>query len=243
MIENINEEKLQEIIQNVVLPNSNIGVHKMTGPYANDYEQAKIIYDKILEEGFKTRGGEKASHGIISHVAMCGLSDNNISKNILNWEFGNYIQESIKIIFAIPSIIESNGKKYYIGEYPEMGIGVDADSESIQYGKFVEKIPKEFILGHLKITHGPGNEKLFWTSKYDFVLNNNYIGLKSQEEQQQFFDNYESCLRSLHILTFDEIGYNFADRMSTARTQREQSNYYCQKYFEKYEELKNTKNR
>lgn len=231
MIENITEEKLDKIINEIVIPNSNIGVHKMTGPYADDYEQTKEVYDKILKEGFKTKGGEKSHHGIISHIAMCGSSNDNISNNILNWNFGSRTGEGIKIIFAIPSIIECNDKKYYIGEYP-YSVAKNKEAESIPYGKFVEKIPKEFIMGYLKIKQGTS------TVSHDFIVNKDYIGLKSSEEIQSFFDSYEKVLENKFILTFDERGYNLANMIKKEPLDGIFGDtYYIKKFLDKYNEL------
>ena len=242
MIKNITEEKLQEIIDEIVIPNSNIGVHKMTGVYANDYEEIKKIYDKILSEGFEASGSYKVNYGIISHIAMCGMSNNYVSKQVMEWEFGNCIKEGIKIIFAIPSIIKINEKEYYIGEYPGISNDINyEDSESITYGKFAEIIPKEFILGHLKIKYGPGNERLMWTSSSDFILNNDYIGLKNQKEQQHFFESYEQELNKLFVLSFDEEGYEFARSMRDNCVIENKSDYYYRSFFKKYSELNNGK--
>ena len=237
MVENINEEKLQEILQNVVLPDSNIGVHKMTGFFANNYTEAKKVYDEILDVGFVCRGGEKGYHGIISHVAMCGLNNDYVADKVLDWDFGVRKKEGIKIIFAIPSIIISNNKEYYIGEYPQCA-AENIEAESITYGKLVNRIPKEFILGHLKIKYTSENQEIADKPIYDFVLNNNYIGIKSEEEKKEFFDTYEETLKNKLIFTLDERGYKMASAIKNeSGSSIFGDTYYVRKFFNKYNEL------
>lgn len=237
MIENISEEKLQEILQNVVLPDSNIGVHNMTVFFANNYTEAKKVYDEILDVGFVCRGGEKAYHGIISHVAMCGLNNDYIADKVLAWDFGLRKNEGIKIIFAIPSIIISNNKEYYIGEYPQCA-AENIEAESITYGMSVHRIPKEFILGHLKIKYISDNQGNAVKPIYDFVLNNNYIGIKSEEEKKQFFDTYEETLKNKLIFTLDERGYKMASAIKNeSGSSIFGDTYYVRKFFNKYDEL------
>ena len=240
MIENITEDQLQKIIEDFTLPNSNIGVHQMTGPFADDYEKVKVVYDNILQNGFIARGGYTASHGVTSRICMCGINNGNEAKNVIDWDYGNSIKEGIKIIFAIPSIIESNGKKYYIGEFPENSKAQNPDAESIPYSG-VDIIPSEFILGCLKVTYGPKNDKILYPTNNTFIINTNYIGIKSFEEQQQFFDSYSSKLDKMLIPTFDERGHYIATELCKDEILDKKSTYYYNMFFEKYKEINNNK--
>lgn len=229
MVENLSQEKLKNLLDEIVVDGSSIGVHEITK------ENPFKIYNKILEEGMYSRGGTNASQGITSTIWFCGRQNYDFDvKKLWDWYFQKTHEgEHCKIIIALPEIIEkSDGTKYYMGKYDN--INTYLSNQYTQY-KIIDKIPSEFIVGC--ILFDLHNDINIDTTRdnYRFVLNPNYIGLKNIESQKMYYDEYNAKF----ALTEERYLY-FMDELSKMKTD-DPFYIFFKDYIKKYEELNMSK--
>jgi len=173
VIENITEEQLQEILEQIVIPGSSIGVHSID---TND--TGLQIYDSILKEGLRIN----KSYGLVGTISFENPIEQFNAYNITSYEHGMDKNNIINnVIVAIPETGYINEEQYYIGQFFKYNGGYGKNDEranSIPLNWIKENLPKELIVG-LYINDTT-------TGKRSLIINPDYISFKSETEQQEF---------------------------------------------------------
>ncbi len=232
MLKNITGEELQKHLESIIIPESSIGVHGIST--SND---GIIIYRKIISNGLEIH---HSYAGIVSTVCFINPQENPDTfdiKDITGYCYGIDKNNMLcNVIIAIPEIMElPDGRSIYLGKFLKYNNGYGKNDQrafSVPIN-MIEKVPSQFIVG-LYIRE---------LNKYEgnFILNNNYIGLQTRENQQEFASKfYRQCndLLSKKILTFDEIGRESARKITTLRTFA--NDFYYNSFINKYDTVKNS---
>ena len=232
MYTNITDEQLKELLTNIIIPGSSIGVHGI-----GHSDNVIDVYNQIVETGLNIT---TPSYGVVGNVTFINPEENPDSydiHDITSYTYGDIINnKKYTVIIAIPNIMElPYGPKYFVGNfYKFSGYGKDDDrARSLPINKNISKVPSEFIVGaHIK----EFNDKYYIINE-SFLLNNNYIGLKNSDEQQLFYEKFLDNNEELYynLLTLDEDGIEAATVQTKWRLDK--NNYY--QYFLNYVESEN----
>lgn len=192
-------------INDVIIPESFICVHGISKS-ENVMGRIKSIFDNGLYM--------KYDGGINSNCIAFGEYNHFDFEKILDYYyFKDKNGVSANIIIAIPKIISDyEGKEYYIGPFEDIYVGSDTNRIkrvcSHPFNAFVNKnkrLMSEFILGvYIKDNDG---------DCLDFIINNNYIGLKTYEQRIQFYTSLKKeiflkCLSdSISSISYDTSYY------------------------------------
>jgi len=192
-------------IDNVILPESFICVHGIS--------KAEIVMERI-KSIFDNGLYMKYDGGINSNCIAFGEYNCFDFEKILNYSyFKDRNGISANIIIAIPKIISDyEGKEYYIGPFEDLYVGGDVNRIkrvcSHPFNAFINKnkhLMSEFILGAY-VKDNSGNY-------LDFIINNNYIGLKTSEDKIRFYTSLKKeiflkCLSdSISSISYDASYY------------------------------------
>lgn len=227
MIENVTEEKLQEILKNIVLPGSSIGVHGIAR------DNPAQIADLIMKQGLLN---SRYHSGLTGTIAFLGQVENIDCKDILSYTYGIYDDEGnvYTIVCAIPEVVkDETGKEYYLGVY----------NKSEKHGKDDLKL-------HSNPTHDLGIlfpeyivgcvVRNVHTRQSKFILNGHYISFQSEKDQAlinivllSFIRDYNS---HVSVYALDEDDYERVSHM-LSKIHREDLDYYRRSFVEKYESL------
>lgn len=182
---------IQQQIDQVVIPNSTIAIHTISGE--NAVEDATSILWNGMRQSHRTEGGLPGNFIIVNNTADI---EPNIYSNDIN-------HNNIVVVVSIPEVMQDkNGDLWYIGKYPAGCQKYDNDANDLPMNHLIEKtkkIPREFIAG-LYITnegqsvlHSQGvNLKTMPVEK--FVPNSSFIGNLTPSEQADFFETIKGPL-------------------------------------------------
>lgn len=198
-------ENIKNKIASIIIPESFVCVHGISKA-ESVVQKIKGIFARGL---FMTRDG-----GINSNCIAFGEYNNFDFEKVFNYVyFFDQFGISVNIIIAIPkTITASNGKQYYIGPFEDTYVGSDINRIrkvcSHPFNAWVNRkrhLLSEFILGaYIKNKDG---------SYTDFIINENYIGLKTLEEKTNFYDD---ILKEISLSCIDDdtiiIGDSFYGR-------------------------------
>lgn len=245
MYENIDEKKLQEVINSIVEENASIGVHGIA-LFNQDKEDKNIdpkeILTSIMSEGLRM----STNHGGLTGTIKF-LDKEECASDIL--EYMSYQSEDengvmYRIICAIPEVMEDkDGKKYYLGKYdkvPQLG----KDNYKVHYlpTHDLTLLPKELIVGYLA--------QNLSTNKSTFVLNNNYYNIQNEEVKKDFEDSFLQKLKSnangnlFSLLSQDEKSYEAITRLYKIYSKiglKIPNEYYLKSFIESYNKQGKTK--
>lgn len=231
---NMTSDQLYETLKMVVSPDSSIGVHNV---WARDSEKSNLeLASNILQNGLKITN---RSYGIVGNVKMLGSInefDQNDAYNLTKYSYG-YQEDSdiVTIVVAIPETLKLlDDTEVYLGKYLKFdgGYGKDDTRALSMPINYLEVLPQEFIVG---VYHSKMNESLG-----DFIINQSYIGLRTEEEQKlfntQFFDSIKAISRDW--LKFDTDSFLLAlRRISMSQILFDgKSDFYVESFVEKYDE-------
>lgn len=229
MVENINEEKLQEILQNIIMPGSSIGVHVI------DKGQFFEVANSILAIGLKN---SKHHEGLTGTIAFLGQKETFDYNDILDYFYGNYDSNGniFTIVCAIPETIKTtDDKEYYLGAYEKFnGYGKDDYKAHSMPTHDPNILPPEFIVGCVvRNVH---------TRQSNFIINKNYVSFKNDEQQFLVNDNLLQKIQEyknlMWVYTLDEEGYENAQLWMEVQPKVDSdSNHYANLFLNKYENL------
>lgn len=189
---------LEKYLNSYVLSESCIGVHGLSKS-----DNFYLTAQKILNEGLNIRN----EGGLNTCCTMLNKCTD------LNRIFGyNYAKDkndlACTILIAIPETMDDiNGDTYYIGPFDDIYIGGNEDRIKYvlkhpfnAYINILKKVPKEFIVGAYIKEYETGKFK-------QFIINTNYIGLMSYEEQVTYFESIKKQLTcfGLRKLDYDDL--------------------------------------
>ena len=185
------KNQLKDIIDPLIIPESFLCVHGVS--------RAERVLEKI--QGIFDRGLYMTYKGGISSncLPLGEYNDTDFDFDFLLNYSSYYDADSISanVIIAIPeTIFDSEGTSYYIGPFEGLLVGSDKKllerACSHPFNRWVNekgRLMSEFILG----VYAKNKDNDF----IDFRVNSNYLGLKSKEEQIQFYD---SIIKEMGIL-------------------------------------------
>ena len=176
-----------------------VGVHGVTGMQNMPVDGSSIeVAKKITESGLETKGWG----GILSNTCMFGQKKNFTTKEyrkIIDYYYTNDSNSQFaNILVAVPeSFQDREGKQYFLGHFnptTQFAKGLDEAGDSLPLNKIVDEdkcLPKEFIVGYYYGT--------FNTSEITFVPNPDFIGFRSKEEQDAFFEQLKGKLEKVGV--------------------------------------------
>lgn len=188
---------ISQLLDLMIVPGSSVGAHGITfrdevGNHTELLETAKTI----TEEGIKVKRSGGANFALT--CSMLGDSDSYDRDELIDYFYGaisiSNDNKYTTIVVAIPNVmVDVEGKEYFLGNFPK---GMEKDNEkfaSFPINRYImEKgaIPREFIVGYIsgKVNINPGEEG------YSFRHNPHYIGLRSDEENKDFFESIKPSL-------------------------------------------------
>ena len=232
IIKHVNNKKIEELVKNIIIPESSIGVHVTHSTNnLNSYQ----VYEKVLKEGFKARGGYLGK-GLISTIAFAGPTDYYDTDLVMNWNYGDEENgDYCKFIFAIPRTFKiTGGREYFIGTFPTREPGEDfKDFTYFGYNR-VGIVPSEFIVGCIRykkndIDYSNGKR----ITDGDLIINPNYIGLKSERERQEFYDSYGKKIERV-IYALNDYNYNLIQEV-LIKDDLFKNDYYFKDYIRYYQ--------
>lgn len=214
----MNKEELKRKLEQIVEKNASIGVHC---PRKTDLLSETDIYNKVIGNGIYAKGGERSYHGITSTFVMCGQNGLDFNFDTLyNWSYGNIEKkDNYQIIIAIPEVIKnSENHDFILGIWKHIENSYESEKESKKnpYNN-IDIIPPEFIVGAIvwddiktendvDVLWKKGNERL--------IINSKYIGLKSEEEKNKFYDEYiKNLLYKKKVIEVTEKNLEIIKRM------------------------------
>ena len=223
-----NYEELNEILEKYVIEGSSIGVHQ-TRPNEELGLDEMGVYHKILTDGMYSSGGQYSFKRISSTFCMCGQLGIDFSmEKLKEWYYigaSGEDKKCYKIIIALPEMIQtSDGVIYYCGKY-----GKDSKIRETHPGVCYDLypiIPKEYVVGCVIEDFDNMENKMFF-------MNDNYIGLKTQEEQQLFYDTL-----SKKGFELNESKYNYFKELLESGKEKEYAEFFTD-YINAYNKVHN----
>lgn len=200
----MNEKMIKEI-KDIIIPESCICVHGIT-------KSSDVILSSknILKSGLNNyyRGG------LSSNCTIFGQLETIDFQKILNYSY--YKDENNfygNIIIAIPNVMSDiYGNRYFIGSFEDYYLG-NNDEKILKACKHpfnawindTKIINNGFIVGsYIKNKENDINY---------FILNENYIGLKTENDRRIFFENIKQDLSRYGLKNLDE-GYIYLNKKS-----------------------------
>ena len=207
-ISELRKKKLKLKLSLMIQPNYSIGVHGITPPKNQDLatqnENFCEIAEKIMKSGLKTFGWG----GLLSNVQMFGQVKDLTPQDWNDFFDYRYYSDNegnwVNIVVAIPDIfIDKQGIEYYLGHFQKSsassGYAKGGYGKDFPINKFVDKkkyLPKEFIIGYF---YGK-----FDKLEIHFIPNPEYIGIKSLEQQSEFFEKIKEDLISFKMCSVND---------------------------------------
>jgi len=196
MIRSSNEFRRQ--VENVALSGSSIGVYSF-----GDDNDSELIANTVTDMFYNGINNKRKGH-IINNISFYGTTN--------DWGYREVLYNNMpQIIVAIPEVLTAyNGDTYYLGNFDFLDVRKhkfhERDNGNItrlwfyDYMNHVDCFPCEFILG---ATIYDSKKK-----EASFILNPNFIGLQSEEEQTKvvsdIFKKYPQSLKNLGIKRINE---------------------------------------
>ena len=237
MIENIDQSKLQEVINAVVGQNASIGVHGIsTSDESKEEKDPKNVLVSIMSEGLRMSTRHTGLTGTIRFLDLEDCAYDIIGHAAYQTEDENGI--IYRVICALPEVMEDkNGEKYYLGKYDNVRqLGKDNIKVQTLPTHDLSSLPKEFIVGFLAQNVDTG--------KATFVLNKNYYNIQDEEKKRNIEDTFLQNLKSdknsnMNLLPLNEDGYEKATKICEIYSKIGQepiNEYYLKSFIEKYNE-------
>lgn len=187
------EQKIISQISSVLDPVSSIGIHAISYKYTGEAYYFLPIVSSILDEGLRV--SDREGDNIAVTCKMLGTSNYCDKTQFVDYSYA-YDDEDryVKVVIAIPGVItDSNEQDYFLGFAENGSNKYDSDLTMLPINKYIMNlgyIPKEFIVGYItgKMVESPED------ACDEFVLNEHYIGTKSNSERAQFFDKIKPDL-------------------------------------------------
>lgn len=190
------EKQNVEKLRNIILPNSTLASYSI--PSTESVKQA------IEDFWFGTKTEERLNEGLLG-FAKIEESLDGIEPTVrtLNDQKG----DKVVMIYAIPQVLESSdGKKYFVGNYPTDAKKYDKRVDSMPIDEYFARkrvIPKEFLVGALVSNWGHESEiikgALVDYKPESLSLNSQYYGSKEDSDKKQFTDKLLEEMKSMEI--------------------------------------------
>lgn len=203
------EKELEDILKQIVIPNSSIGVH---GIKYNGKDSNIDVANKILNQGLDIN---MECYGLVGTICMFGKVEQCNFKEITGYVYGcDEHKNIVNVIVAIPETIPMiDGDEYFIGDFPEYKYGYGKNDDRARCNSFNyftddnNRFPTEFIVGYIKNKYRHISEGF----EEEFILNENYIGLKTPIERLIYFDSIKNKLDELKCYKFNEEYMNLVN--------------------------------
>lgn len=209
----MNHEDIIKKIIDIIIPDSYIGVH---GIYK--FHNISLNIQNILQHGLY----HNYAGGLNSNTTLLGeIGDFDFNKVLQYNRTSDENGFCYTAVIAIPKIItDINGEQFFIGPFEDIYLGNHEDRIN-----YVCKHPFNAWVNHKKCTLSQFIVGVYIKKEdgqyVDFILNDNYLGLKSENERRIFFEGVKEELIRWGLRNLKDTDSRFND-----------NSFYMQNFFE-----------